>query len=269
MLLGIGVVYLAQQKYAEALHRFHEALTLYTTLGRKADEADARSRLAVGYREQGDNTKALEFAQNAARAAKEAEVFGVASYALTEAGRAQSGLGRKTEALNSFAQAIQVQRSVRPETGPDGIETERSGVLPYLGAMETLIELDQPRDALVRADEAKSQLLREVIQRGNFTITKGMTTAEREEELRLVSEVASLKAQVYGSQDASAKEVNGAVKARLSSARGAYEAFRNRLYTMRPQLAINRSDYTSPRDTRRPGPVGSDVLTYFDVAGCC
>lgn len=244
ILLGIGAVHLAQRNYPLALKSFHEALTFYTTLGRKADVADAMSRLAVAYREQGDNAKALEFAQSAARGAKDAEVFAVASYALTEAGRAQRGLGRKTEALNNFAEAIQVQRSIRPETGPDGIETERSGTLPYLSAMETLIELDQPRDALVRADEAKSVFLREVMQRGNFTITKGMTAAEREEELRLAGEVASLKVQVYGSQDSNFKQVavNNALKGRLSGARQAYEAFRKRLYTTRTQLAINRGE---------------------------
>src|SRR6185369_10181009 len=107
VLLGMGAVYLAQQKHAEAVKCLQEGLTSYTTLGRKADAADALSRLAVAYREQGDNAKALEFAQNAARAAKDAEVFSVVAYALTEAGRAQRGLGRKTEALNSFAQAIQ------------------------------------------------------------------------------------------------------------------------------------------------------------------
>ncbi|HEU4835238.1 MAG TPA: tetratricopeptide repeat protein, partial [Pyrinomonadaceae bacterium] len=170
-LLGIGAVHLAQQNQTLALKSFHEALMFYTSLGRKADMADAMSRLAAAYREHGDNAKALEFAQTAARVAKEAEVFSVAAHALTEAGKAQRGLGRKTEALNAFVEAIQVQRSIRPETGPDGIETERSGVLPYLGAMEMLIELDQPREALVRADEAKLQFLREVMQRGNFTIT--------------------------------------------------------------------------------------------------
>jgi tetratricopeptide (TPR) repeat protein len=266
VLLGTGAVYLAQRQYALALKSFHEALTFYTTLGRKADVADALSRLAAAYREQGDNAKALEFAQSAARAAKDAEVFAVAAYALTEAGRAQRGLGRKTEALNSFAQAIQVQRSIRPETGPDGIETERSGVLPFLGAMETLIELDQPRDALVRADEAKSQLLREVIHRGNFAITKGMTGAEREEELRLAGEVGALKAQVYGSQDSSVKEVNGALKTRLSVARGAYEAFRKRLYTTRPQLAINRGELAALNiEELRPFVNSSTALLQYAV----
>mgnify|MGYP003289289832 CR=1 FL=1 len=75
ILLGIGAVHLAQRNQTLALKNFHEALTFYTTLGRKADMADALSRLAAAYREQGDHAKALEFAQNATRAAKEAEVF--------------------------------------------------------------------------------------------------------------------------------------------------------------------------------------------------
>ena len=266
VLLGIGAVYLAQHQYDVALKSFHEALTSYTKLGRKADVADALSQLAAAYREQCDNVKALEFAQDAARAAKDAEVFAIAAYALTEAGRAQRGLGRKTAALNSFAQAIQVQRSIRPETGPDGIETERSGTLPYLRAMETLIELDQPRDALVRADEAKSQLLREVIQRGNFTITKGMTATEREEELRLAGELASLKVQVYGSQDSSFKEVNGALKARLNVARRAYEAFRKRIYTTHPQLAVNRGELAALNiEELRPFVNGTTALLQYAV----
>lgn len=267
VLLAIGAVHLAQRNYALALQSFQEALTLYTALGRKADVADALSRLAVAYREQGDNAQALDFAQNAARAAKDAEVFAVASYALTEAGRAQRGLGRRTEALSSFAQAIQVQRSIRPETGPDGIETERSGTLAYLNAMETLIELDQPREALVRADEAKSQFLREVIQRGNYTITKGMTAAEREEELRLAGALAALKVQVYGWQDSnSGQAANNDPKTRLSAARLAYEVFRKRLYTMRPQLAINRGELAALNiEELRPFLNGNTALLQYAV----
>src|SRR5262249_6299521 len=152
------------------------------------DMADALSRLAFTYRKQGDNARALEFAQTAARTAKDAEVLGIAAYALTEAGNAQRALGRRNEALTAFAEAIVVQRSIRPETGPDGLETERSGVLPFLGAMETLIDLDRPGDALIGAEEAKSQTLRELIQRGNFTVTKGMSVAQRQEELKLLGE---------------------------------------------------------------------------------
>jgi tetratricopeptide (TPR) repeat protein len=239
ILLGIGAVNVAQRNYTLALKNFQEALMLYTTLGRKADMADALSRLANAYREQGDNAKALEFAQSAVKAAKEAEVSSLVSYALTEAGKAQRGLGRKSESLTAFAEAIKAQRSIRPETGPDGIETERSGVLPYLGAMETLIEVDRAKDALISADEAKSQLLREVIQRGNFTITKGMSAAEREMELKLSGEVASRKVQVYDVKQGAA---NNELKARLAAARETYERFRKDLYTKHPELAINRGE---------------------------
>ena len=244
VLLGMGSVYTAQRNYSLALQHLHDALAVYTSLGRKADMADALSRLAATYREQGDNMRALEFAQNAARTAREAEVFSIAAYALTEVGRAQRALNRTNEALSAFVEAIQVQRSIRPETGPDGLETDRSGVLPYLGAMETLIDLDRPVEALVRAEEAKAQFLREVIQLGNFTVTKGMTVAQRQEELKLLGEVISLKVQWYGNQD-SATSTPVALRNRLSSSRVAYEAFRRKLYSARPQLAVNRGEFAA------------------------
>jgi tetratricopeptide (TPR) repeat protein len=247
VLLGMGSVYRAQRKYPLALQSFHDALALYTTLGRKADMADALSRLAATYREQGDATRALEFAQNAAQTAKNTDALSIIVYALTEVGKAQRDLGHKNEALNAFTEAIHLQRSIRPETGPDGLEAERGGVLPFLGAMETLIDLNRLTEALVRAEEAKSQTLRELIQRGNFTVTKGMTAAQRQEELRLLGELISLKVQVYGAQEsANPKQPNSALRNRLQSARAAYEVFRKRLYTLQPQLAVNRGELSPP-----------------------
>src|SRR4030095_7932924 len=99
-----------------ALQSFHDALALYTTLGRKADMADALSRLAATYREQGDPTRAREFAQSAAQAAKGIDSLSIAVYALTEVGKAQRDLGRQNEALNAFGEAIQIQRTIRPES---------------------------------------------------------------------------------------------------------------------------------------------------------
>ena len=243
VLVGIGSVYRAQRKYSLALQSFQDALAFYTTLARKPDMADALSRLAATHREQGDSARALEFAQSAARTAKDAAALSIAVYALTEVGKAQRALGHKNEALNAFVEAIQAQRSIRPETGPDGVEAERSGVIPFLGVVETLIELGRPTEALLRAEEAKSQTLREIIQRGNFTVTKGMTVAQRQEELKLLGDLISLKVQVYGAQDsANGTQANTALRNRLQSARAAYETFRKRLYTLQPQLAVNRGE---------------------------
>ena len=265
VLLGIGAVYLAQQKHDLAVAKYNEALNLYTSLGRKADMADALSRLAAAHRMAGDHAKALEFAQSAAKLAKEAEVFSIVSYALTELGKAQRALGRKTEALNAFDEAIRVQRGIRLERGPDGLETEHSGTLPYLGAMETLIELDKPREALTRAEEAKSQFLREVIQPGNFMITKGMTAAERQEELKLLGDLASIKAKVYGAQDSN--KPDGPLKSRLTAARAVYAAFRKRLYALHPQLAVNRGELAPLNlEELRPFVNGKTAVLEYVVA---
>jgi tetratricopeptide (TPR) repeat protein len=265
VLLGTGSVYRAQRKYSLALQSFQDALGIYTTLGRRPDMADALSRLAVTYREQGDAARALEFAQNAARTAKEVAAFSIAVYALTEVGKAQRALGRKNEALNAFVEAIQVQRSIRPETGPDGLVAERGGVISFLGAMETLIDLNRPREALVRAEEAKSQTLRELIQRGNFTVTKGMTVAQRQEELKLLGDLISLKVQVYGTQDSeNGGQPSIALNNRLQSARTAYEVFRKRLYTLQPQLAVNRGELSTltPVDLRSLVNANTAVVEY-------
>ena len=240
VLLGIGAVYLAQQKHSLAVENYQQALTLYTGLGRKADIADALGRLATAHRLMNDHAKALEFAQSAGKAGSEAEVFPIVAHALTEVGNAQRALGRKTEALNAFDEAIQVQRGIRFETGPEEFQIDRSGMLPYLGAMETLLELDKPQEALVRAEEAKTQFLRELIHPGNFMITKGMTAAERQEELKLLGDLASLKAQIHDAQDSNKSD--DALKGRLSAARNAYEAFRKRIYSRHPQLAVNRGE---------------------------
>ena len=251
--LNMGSVYYFQCEYNRAIDHYQKAEAAFVALGNHLEIGRCRFGIALTYQSQRKPNEALktfqealkefEAARDTAEIANTVASIGGLQYELGlyedahnsflrvaesspggEAGKAQRGLGRNTEALSSFAEAIQVQRSIRPETGPDGIETERSGVLPYLGAMETLIDLDQAREALVRADEAKSQLLREVIQRGNFTITKGMSAGEREMELQHSGEVASRKVQVYDSQDSSLKR-NDELKAKLAAARETYESF--------------------------------------------
>jgi CHAT domain-containing protein len=57
-------------------------------------------------------------------------------------------------------------------------------------------------------------------------------------------EVASRKAQVYGTHDSDFKHIaeNNALKAQLTAARERYEAFRKDLYTRHPQLAVSRGE---------------------------
>src|SRR4030095_1292951 len=108
------------------------------------DSADALTRMAVAYRLQGEYAKGLEVATRAVALVKDGDLASVHSAALTEVGRLQRGLNRPTEALNAFTEAIEIQRSINVEAAWAGAETENNGALPYLGAMEILIDLDKP-----------------------------------------------------------------------------------------------------------------------------
>ena len=244
LLLGIGAVYLNQQKYPSALEKYQQALAIYESLGRTADIAGALTEIAGAHRLQNEYEKGLEFANRAVNLAKSNDLPSILWVALTETGRLQQGLTRQTEALNAFTEAIRIQESNRTESTVGDVTTDTSGVLPYLGAMEVLIDQNNAGAALQQSENAKSEALREIIQRGNFKITKDMTPAEQKEESRLLGDLASLKLQLKGIQERDSSERAGikALQTRLAAARGASESFRKQLYRKHPQLAVYRGE---------------------------
>ena len=244
LLLGIGAVYANQQKYAPAAESYQQALKIYEESGRKSDAADALLRLAALQRMQKAYSAALEFANNGLRFARESDSLAFASAALTEIGRAQRGLKRQTEALAAFAEAIKIQRITSAEPAPENIETEKNGALPYLGAMEVFVEQDNAVEAFKRADEAKSQRLRAIMNRGNFRVRQGMSASEQQDENRLVGEFASLRLQLDRAQESAARPdaQSRALRDRLNTTRASYAAFRKRLYAKHPQLPVNRGE---------------------------
>lgn len=241
ILLGIGTVYINKQKFAASLENYQQGLALYETLSRKADSADALTRMAVAYRLQGEYAKGLEVATRAVALVKDGESASIYSTALTELGRLQRGLNRSTEALNTFTEAIKVQRSIDAEAAWAGAETENNAVLPYLGAMEILIDQNNAKAAFERAEVAKSQNLRQLIQRSNVRLSKELTAAEQQEETKLLGDLVSLRTQI---QSAPANPTISPLKERFAAARTAYESFRKQLYAKHPRLAVNRGELT-------------------------
>lgn len=266
LLLAIGTVYLGQLNYPSALEKYHESLKIYESLGRTADIADAFTKLAAAHRQQNQHEKGLEFAGRAVSLAKEKDLQSVLWIALTETGRLQQGLNRSAEALSAFMEAIRIQQAVRTEFGVADSETATSGVMPYLGAVEVLIDQNDAVAALVQSENAKSQVLREIISRGNFRITKGMTAAQQKEESRLLGEVASLKLQLKNVQERDSGEsaVIAALNNRLATARTAGQSFRKQLYRKHPQLAVYRGEVAPVKIEQLRSLVGTDtaILEY-------
>lgn len=242
LLLAIGTVHVTQKKYAEALENYQQALAIYETLRRKADSAEALTKTAAAYRLQGEYEKGLESANKSLSLVQVTEVPAIRSLALTEVGRLQRSLKRQAEALSAFNEAIRIQQSMRSDAGSNDSDKPLD-VFPYLGAMEVLIDQGNAVEAFARAEDAKSQLLREIFNRGSFSITKDMTAAEQKEEIRLLRELRSATLQSSSAEGNAAR--TKVLKDRLTVARTAYESFRKSLYARYPRLSVYRGTLSS------------------------
>ncbi len=263
VLLGIGRVYVTQQKYTPGLESYQQALAIYEPLGRKAETAEVLTRIAAAYRLQDEYAKGLEFANKALSLVQGTDLQTVRSLVLTEVGRLQRGLNQQRDALNAFNEAIRIQRA---DADSSDSETQRDAVLPYLGAMEVLIDQGNDVEGLARAEDAKTQVLREIIQRGSFSVTKGMTASEQKEEVRLLRELRSLTLQLTNIQESGPTEAARvkALKDRVTAARTAYSSFRKVLYTKRPNLAVYRGELPSLKLEQTRPLLGRDtaILEY-------
>ena len=235
LILAIGTVYVTQKKYAEALENYQQAVAIYGALRRKADTAEALTKLAAAYRLQGEYEKGLEFANKAMGLVT--DVPAIRSLTLTEVGRLQRGLKHQPEALSAFNEAISIQQSMRSDDGSNDSDKPLD-VFPYLGAMEVLIDQGNAVEAFARAEDAKSQLLREIFTRGSFRVTKDMTATEQKEETRLLRELRSATLQLSSATGDPAR--TRALRDRLTAARTAYESFRKTLYARYPRLSVYR-----------------------------
>ena len=240
--IAIGTVYVTQKNYAFALASYQQGLAMYETLRRRAETAEALIKIAAAYRLQGEHAKGLERANRALSLVQVDDLPAIRSLALTEIGRLQRGLDHSNEALTAFNEAIRIQQLVRADPGSQDSETQASYVLPYLGAMEVLIDQGKANDALARSEDAKSELLRQIINRGNFTVTKEMTAAEQKEEMKLLGGLRSLALQLSSVQESRPNDAPRikALTDRVTAARAAYESFRQRLYARYPHLPVYR-----------------------------
>ena len=246
--LAIGTVYATQKKYAEALENYQQALTIYEALRRKPDSAEALTKLAAAYRLQGEYEKGLEFANKALSLAT--DVPAIRSLALTEVGRLQRSLKRQAEALSAFNEAIRIQQSIRSDAGSNDSDKPLD-LFPYLGAMQVLIDQGNAVEAFARAEDAKSQLLREIFNRGSFIVTKDMTASEQKDEIRLLRELRSATLQLNSVANDAARTKT--LRDRVTAARTAYESFRKSLYTRHPRLSVYRGTLASLNlDQMRP-----------------
>jgi CHAT domain-containing protein len=249
LLSGIGTVNLRMKKYPEALDSYTRALTLFEAADHKAGAANTLSRIADTYLQQSDYTQALNFAERASVLAKRIDSNDVLWYARMLSGKAQRGLDHVAPALQSFIEAITIVESFRARPAASEASADRSGVLPYLAAVDLLVEQNRAAEAFDYAERAKVQSLVELLRRSNSQSVKNMSAVEQAEERKLAGNAVALELQLEREAISSTSTANrrAGMRERLNQAWSVYANFRKRLYFAHPSLKIERGELAALR----------------------
>ncbi len=255
LLLGIGIVHLRMNAYAQALDSFQRALSLFEAADHKQGTAIALSRIAETQLQQLNYTQAVTFAERSAVLAKQIENNEILWYARLLSGRAQRGLDQPALALKSLIESITIVEGLRARPPTSQANADRSGVLPYLAAMDLMVELGRGAEALEYAERAKIQSLIELLRRSNALSVKGMSVAEQTEERKLAGNVVSLELLLDRETVLPNSNENrrAAIRVRLNDARSSYTNFQKRLFVARPSLKVERGELVAlNREQLRP-----------------
>jgi CHAT domain-containing protein/Tfp pilus assembly protein PilF len=245
ILSGIGTTFLRQKKYSEALDSYEKALKLFDSLGNRERMSDVLTRVAETFVAQGDFTKALNAAESALSLAKALDDQDLIWYSQLLIGRAQRGLDHPVEAERAFASSISTVEALRAR--PAGVQsTEHNSYVPFLAAIDLMMNQHRPGEAFDFAERAKSQFVIELLRNSNAVPSKGLSVAEQAEERRLIGEASSLETQL--DRESQLRSSNDArknrLRDRLKQTRTAYADFRQKLFAAHPLLRFDRGEAT-------------------------
>ena len=244
---NIGDVYLSQGDYARALEYHRKSLTLSEELDDRGGMSVSLNSIGRVYDLQGRYAQAVEAAERAASLAGQTGYLEGLWRALTTAGKAYRALGRPERARQAFADAISTIEKLRGQVVGGEQDQQRffeNKLAPYSQMVALLIAQDRPAEALAYAERAKGRVLLDVLRNGRANITKAMTRAEQEQELRLNAELIALNTRLswqklQGNPDGA---LLADLNSRLERARLAYESFQTSLYAVHPELKVQRGE---------------------------
>jgi CHAT domain-containing protein/tetratricopeptide (TPR) repeat protein len=247
MFRSIGDVHLAHGSYSLALEQHLKSLHTIEASGVKYSVVITLTSIAIDYYSLRDYEKAIEYAERAAKLARESDLLESLSQSRSYAGLAYRALGRTEEARRAFEEAIATNETMRAQVGGGEQERQRffeAKTLPYYAMVELLAADNKYEQALVYAEQAKGRVLLDVIRSGRASINKPMSAEEREREKRLSMQAVSLNTRIQAEsarpQSSPARLIE--LKKSLDQARLDQKAFQAKLYSEHPDLRVSRGD---------------------------
>src|SRR5215813_2588328 len=245
----IGRVFAAQGKYDDALNYYRQALPELEAANLKHEAANLIMNMSGLNLAQGKYAEALPLAEQALSLSRQTGGQLLIGWALTHVGYSQLGLNSLLEARQSLAEAVSIFEKLRAQTAGGDEERQRyfeGRLLAHHGMLILLVKENQTWEALVFAERAKARVLLDALQQGRAKVQKAMTAEEREQELRLKSELTQLNTRLTHAMQSDKPDAEriSEIKPRLEKARLDYEAFQNSLYTTHSELKVNRGEAT-------------------------
>jgi len=237
----IGKVFAVQGKFTDALSNYQQALTDLEAAKMRRGSVVVLIDVARLYLKQEKYAEALPAAQQAVALARETGRQLDVSLALTCLGYCQLGLNSLPEARQSFSEAVSITEKLRSQAAGGVEECQRyfaEGLEAHQGLVSVLVKEGKTDEALVLGERAKARGLLDILQQGQVSVQKAMTTEERGQEQQLKSELTRLNKQLGREAASKATET----QALLDKTRLKYEAFQNSLYAAHPELKVQRGE---------------------------
>ena len=243
ILAGIGSTHLRLKNYSEALDSFEKALGLFKSVPNQEKMAEVLTRVSQAFLLQNDYAKALSAAESAASISTQLGNGELLWYARMLTGKAHSKLEHGPQAYNAFTGAISTVESLREEASV-ATAGDHSRSLPYLYAIDFLMNEQRPSEAFHYAEQAKTQFLIDLLKSNNAVPQKGLSVDQRREEQRLAGEIASLEIQLErdAEQRSQSEARRSELQDKLRRSRAAYVEFRRKAFSANPGLKISRGE---------------------------
>ena len=247
----IGENYLLLGNNAQATEYFRKAAETYESMPDQKAIAGGMVSVLISEAKLKLSEKKFSEAQKAVESAK--SYFGKFSemrerwelFIIT--GQINRQMNQLPQARQSFDKAIEIiekQRSAITGTKEEEQRFFSDKISAYVSMVDLLISLNNPAEALVYAERAKSRALLDVLQNGTVSFTKAMSSTEKAQEQQLKSELISLNTQISKESEREQIDKNrlADLQNQLAKKRLEFEDFQNRLYAAHPELKIQRGE---------------------------
>ena len=248
-LAGIGNVHLAQNRPAEGLESYEQALKTIEGSSFSLSPGALQSVLngiAKTHLQMGNPSRALGFIERAlAFPRAQTNAPGADLEILSTAARTYRELGqndRAREVLNKAIAGSEYRRSHAAGGEQNRQQYFEHLVTPYQEMIKLLMSEKKAEEAFNFAERSKARTLIDVLDSGREEINKYMTTEERRLDMELRRKLATLNVAIQSAKQNSSTDLLRSLETSLEQARLDYESFQTNLYSIHPELRSTRGE---------------------------